>query len=100
MIMFSCAGYIMYYDYFILFLIHHILHVLDVGLEKLLVPLQLLGALLFHAELRTEINKCKFKKKILTSSASRAASIIALWAFSSDRLASLVISSTSLLTKL
>ena len=39
------------------------------------------------------------KKIVLTSSASRAASIIALWAFSSDRLASLVISSTSLMTQ-
>ena len=29
----------------------------DLGLEKLLVPLQLLSALLFHPELRTEIEK-------------------------------------------
>ena len=73
----------------------------DLGFEKLLVPLQLLCTLLFHPELRTEIEKMQIWRKIvLTSSASRAASIIALWAFSSDRLASLVISSTSLTTKL
>ena len=74
---------------------------LDLGFQKLLVPLQLLGTLLFHAKLKREIKKMQIWKQIfLTSSASRAASIIALWAFSSDRLASLVISSTSLLTKL
>ena len=36
---------------------------LDLGFQKLLVPLELLGTLLFHAELRTEIGKMQIWKK-------------------------------------
>ena len=36
---------------------------LDLGFQKLLVPLQLLGTLLFHPELRTEIEKMQILKK-------------------------------------